>query len=91
MTTRQRTAKKQTPIGKCSFADSSIKQIFNAITASEKMAHFKYIINRLWYLLLVLGMGFLIQWVWNTAMIYWCDGAYQVGLFEAAILWVCVY
>lgn len=71
--------------------ESNINRIFNAVSASEEMVHFKYIMGRLWYLLLVLGMGFLIQWVWNLAMIAWCDGAHQVGLFEAAILWVCVY
>lgn len=94
MTTRRRKARQSARSVKNvtkPLAESNIKQIFNAVTASEEMVHFKYIMGRLWYLLLVLGMGFLIQWVWNAAMIQWCDGAHQVGLFEAAILWVCVY
>jgi hypothetical protein len=70
---------------------SKIKQIFKWIQAEEQIEHFKYILNRLFYLLMVLCMGFIIQWVWNTIMDLCLDGQYQINMFEAAILWVCVY
>ena len=97
MTTRRKNTRKskspprQTSSRKVIQPQSSIRQIFNAAISSEEMEHFKYFISRLRYLLIVIGMGFLIQWGWNAAMDAWFDGDYEIGLFEAAILWVCVY
>jgi hypothetical protein len=70
---------------------SKIKQIFKWIQAEEQIEHFKYILNRLFYLLMVLCMGFIIQWVWNITIGAWFGEEYQINMFEAAILWVCVY
>jgi hypothetical protein len=67
------------------------EKLLDFIFSEDKLTNYKYILNRIVYLLWVLFMAFIIQKGWNTSMDYFLDGQYQMGLFEAAILWVCVY
>jgi hypothetical protein len=96
MTTRRTTKKplvkkKQPSVATHKPTDNSIKHVFSTLLKSKEFKHLEYIGGRLVYLLYMLGMGFLIQWAWNSVMIHWCGGEHQVNLFEAAILWVCIY
>lgn len=91
MATTKRTRKKTVTKPQPSEPESRIKKIFKWLQAEEQIEHFKYILNRLFYLLIVLGMGFFIQLVWNFVVGQFFDGEYQINMFEAAILWVCVY
>jgi len=43
------------------------------------------------YLIITLLVGFCMQYCWNFASDKWFDGEYHMSLFEAAILWVCIY
>jgi hypothetical protein len=91
MTTRNQTRKKKLPIVPETTIELKLGDIFKAFYKSELYIHMKYIFARLFYLLQTLIIGWLIQYVWNYSMIKWFEGEYQVNLFEAAILWICVY
>lgn len=86
-TTRRRKSK----IVPSTNTELKLKDFFKALYNSEAYIHIKYILDRLFYLCQTLIIGWLIQYVWNFAMIKWFEGEYQVNLFEAAILWICVY
>jgi hypothetical protein len=58
---------------------------------SEHGEHISYIVNRLFYLMMVMLMAVFVQFSWNTAMDTFFNGQYHMSLFEAAILWVCIY
>jgi hypothetical protein len=58
---------------------------------SEHGEHVAYVFNRLVYLMMVMIMGVFVQFVWNSAMDQFFQGQYHMSLFEAAILWVCIY
>lgn len=72
-------------------AELKMGDIFKAFYKSELYIHVKYIGARLFYLLQTLVIGWFIQFFWNLAMVQWFEGEHQVNLFEAAILWICVY
>ena len=72
-------------------AELKLEDIFKAFYKSELYIHVKYIGARLFYLLQTLVIGWFIQLIWNWSMVKWFNGDYQVNLFEAAILWICVY
>ena len=71
------------------------QSIFNKIktqfSTSEVGQHTLHILKCIRYLLTILFAGFIIHKGWNAAMIMWLDGQYQISLFEAAILWACIY
>lgn len=50
-----------------------------------------YIFNRLLYLVMVMIMAVFVQFSWNSTMDMLFQGQHHMGLFEAAILWVCIY
>jgi hypothetical protein len=83
--------KKRLPIKNEVVRELTLKDFFRALYKSEAKIHFEYILKRLAYLAQTLVIGWLIQYVWNYAMILWFNGEHQVNLFEAAILWICVY
>jgi hypothetical protein len=58
---------------------------------SETGQHTLHILNCIRYLFVILLAGFIIHTSWNAAMIAWFNGQYQISLFEAAILWACIY
>jgi len=89
MTTRSRTRK--IPLASKNKNELKLEDIFKAFYKSELYIHVKYIFERLFYLLQTLFIGWIIQFVWNFSMVKWFQGNYQVNLFEAAILWICVY
>lgn len=72
-------------------SELSFRNLFKAVYKSEIWIHIKYIFERFFYLLQTLLIGSVIQYFWNLAMVKWFAGEYQVNLFEAAILWICVY
>jgi hypothetical protein len=83
--------KKRIPIKNEIVKELTIKDFFRALYKSEAKIHIEYILKRLAYLLQTLAIGWLIQYIWNYCMVIWFNGDYQVNLFEAAILWICVY
>lgn len=89
MTTRR--TNKKLPLKAREKPELKLQDFFQALYKSEVYIHIKYIFARLFYLAQTLLVGFIIQHVWNFAMIKWFDGEHQVNLFEAAILWICVY
>jgi hypothetical protein len=92
MTIRTRTRKSKTlPLTAKRKSELKLEDIFKAFYKSELYIHVKYIGARLFYLLQTLVIGWFIQFFWNLAMVQWFNGEHQVNLFEAAILWICVY
>lgn len=83
--------KKRIPIKNVPQKELTLKDFFKALYKSEAKIHIEYIFKRLAYLAQTLLIGWIIQFVWNYSMVKWFDGEYQVNLFEAAILWICVY
>lgn len=83
--------KKRIPIKNAIQKDLTLKDFFKALYKSEAKIHIEYILKRLAYLAQTLVIGYIIQYVWNFCMITWFEGDHQVNLFEAAILWICVY
>ena len=59
--------------------------------SSEHGEHVAYIFNRLMYLVMVMIMAVFVQFSWNSVMDLLFHGQHHMGLFEAAILWVCIY
>ena len=82
---------KRIPIANKPKTELKLADIFNAFYKSELYIHVKYIFARLFYLSQTLVIGWIIQFVWNLAMEKWFEGEHQINLFEAAILWICVY
>lgn len=89
--TARATRRKKLPLAPVVKKELTLKDFFKALYKSEVKIHIEYILKRLAYLLQTLVIGWIIQYVWNFAMIKWSDGEHQVNLFEAAILWICVY
>ena len=58
---------------------------------SEHGEHVAYIFNRLIYLMMIMIMGVFVQFSWNSVMDAFFQGQHHMSLFEAAILWVCIY
>ena len=83
--------KKRIPIKNEIVKELTLKDFFKALYKSEAKLHIEYIVKRLAYLVQTLAIAWIIQYIWNHAMLNFLDGNYQVNLFEAAILWVCVY
>lgn len=67
---------------------AKIKQKF---LCSNAGLHTLHVLNCIRYLCAILLAGFIFHKVWNTIMIAWFDGQYQISLFEASILWACIY
>ena len=90
MTSKVR-AKRKTVIPTTHKPELKFDDFCRAFYKTTLYIHVKYIFARLFYLVQTLIIGWFIQFVWNIIMVKWFDGMYQVNLFEAAILWICVY
>ena len=90
MTTRA-TRRKKLPLAPVEKKELTLKDFIKALYKSEVKIHIQYILIRLAYIFQTLLIAWIMQYVWNSAMIKWFDGDYQMGIFEAAILWICVY
>ena len=66
----------------------SLLQDFSKTSTGE---HLSYILLCLRYLVITLIVGFCIQYCWNLVDTKWFGGEYHMSLFEATILWVCIY
>ena len=89
MTTRRRPAR--TSQASPSKPEGGLKRLFKKFTSAKQIKDFKHILNSLLYLLMVLLVGVIIQYVWNSAMSLLDIEGYHMTIFEAAILWVCIY
>ncbi len=81
MSTRRRPLQKKTAYNK-------IKNQFLNSGVWQQVTH---VLSCLKYLLGVLIAGIIIHKSWNALMVAFFDGNYQIGMFEAAILWACVF
>ena len=80
--------KKRTPTIKNEGVFNKIKLRFSKSTAGQHTIH---ILSCLKYMLVILIAGIVISTAWNAVMNAWFQGKYQISMFEAAILWACLY
>jgi hypothetical protein len=66
-------------------------KIKNQFIKSKAGKHTIHVLNCLRYLLFILIAGIVIHKSWNAMMILAFKGEYQISMFEAAILWACVF
>lgn len=70
---------------------STIKKLYSTASRTQEGKKMLYILDRVRYLLVTLLAGFIIQYVWNNTVGVLSEGEYMMHMFEAAILWVCIY
>lgn len=70
---------------------SVFSKIKTQFTNSEAGQHTLHILKCTKYLLSILLAGFVFHKLWNIVMITWFGGQYQISMFEASILWACIY
>ncbi len=71
--------------------NNSLLSLLRSFSKTSTGEHLSYILLCFRYLVITLLVGFCIQYCWNFASDRWFDGVYHMSLFEAAILWVCIY
>ena len=71
--------------------DNTFLSLLRAFPKTSTGQHLSYIILCIRYLIITLIVGFCIQYCWNFVNDKWFGGEYHMSLFEATILWVCIY
>jgi hypothetical protein len=71
--------------------NNSLVGLLKAFSKTKTGEHLAYILLCLRYLVITLIVGFCIQYCWNFFNDKWFGGEYHMSLFEATILWVCIY
>lgn len=87
---RRRTTRAKLPAVPLKPHERIIKYL-KEFSGSEHGEHITYIANRLCYLVMVMIIAAFIQFAWNSTMNMFFQGEHQMDIFQAAILWVCIY